>query len=125
MNKYNDYTYLFDSFRKDIENADLSIGLLENSLLGDPEPCKGCMSFRGDDQVAIGLAEVGFDFLSTAGNHAGDAGQNAYQNTVKLLDENSIQYTGTGNHKSLELFSEDSVHQPVSTIKPIIQSIDG
>ncbi|MBD3362521.1 hypothetical protein GF362_02270 [Candidatus Dojkabacteria bacterium] len=96
LNKYEDYTYLFDFFRKDIESADISIALLENSLLGDPTPCTGCMMFTGDEKVAEGLGEVGFDFISTAGNHAGDAGQKAMQNTIELLEKNTIEVTGTG-----------------------------
>lgn len=97
LNKYDNYTYLFDSFREDIENADIAIALLENSVLGNPTPCTGCMSFVGDDKVIAGLNEVGFDMISTAGNHAGDAGQKAYANTVKLLEESNIEFTGTGN----------------------------
>lgn len=96
LNKYNDYTYLFDYFKDDLIDADISMAMLENSLLGDPEPCTGCMVFRGDDKVAKGIADVGFDMFTTAGNHAGDAGQDGYPNTIKLFNENKIGYSGTG-----------------------------
>lgn len=97
LNKYNDYTYLFDYFKDDLKNANISMAMLENSLLGDPEPCTGCMVFRGDDKVAKGIADVGFDMFTTAGNHAGDAGQDGYPNTIKLFNENKVEYSGTGN----------------------------
>jgi poly-gamma-glutamate capsule biosynthesis protein CapA/YwtB (metallophosphatase superfamily) len=96
LNVFNNYTYLFDFFEEDLNNAVLNIALLENSLLGDPKPCTGCVMFTGDDQVAKGLADTGFNFLSTAGNHAGDAGQKAYGNTIDLLKQNNIAFTGTG-----------------------------
>ncbi|MCA9386119.1 CapA family protein [Candidatus Dojkabacteria bacterium] len=113
LNKYNNHSYLFDFFRKDIESADISVGLLENSLLGNPSPCTGCMSFVGDDAFAGGLTDVGYDAVSTAGNHAGDAGQKAYENTIELLDDAGIQITGTGNSNELPQVTEyHSILQP-------------
>lgn len=96
LNKYNNYTYLFDFVAKELKNADLSIAMLENPLKGNPSPCTGCVVFVGDDQFAKGLADVGFDMLSLSGNHAGDGGQSGYSNTIKLMDANNIQHTGTG-----------------------------
>ncbi|MCA9383932.1 CapA family protein [Candidatus Dojkabacteria bacterium] len=112
LNKYNNYTYLFDYYRDDIEDSDIAIALLENSIQGNPSPCTGCMSFLGDEQVAGGLSEVGFDFLSTAGNHAGDAGQSAYASTISLLNDKEIQTTGTGD-------TEDNV------ISPTVMEVNG
>lgn len=129
LNVFDNYTYLFDFFSNDIKNADISIALLENSLLGDPSPCTGCMSFRGDNQVAKGLAEIGFDFLSTAGNHAGDAGKLAYANTAKLLKQNKIQFTGTGNRMEIgdsnDILTNDTGDIIWSVINPAIKDIDG
>lgn len=113
LNIHNNYTYLFDFFKEDIQNAEIAIALLENALNGDPKPCQGCMLFESDDRVGQGLKDVGFDFLSLAGNHAGDAGQNAMKNTIKILDELGILHTGstTGNYNE--------------SLKPIIKEIDG
>lgn len=97
LNKHDNYTYLFDWFSDELQSADITIGLLENSVMGNPTPCTGCMLFVGDDRVIKGLADTGFNFISTAGNHAGDAGQTAYENTINLLNLNNIQHTGTGN----------------------------
>ncbi|MEI8143209.1 MAG: CapA family protein [Candidatus Berkelbacteria bacterium] len=96
LNKYNNYTYLFDFFRHDIETADLSLAMLENPISGDPEPCTGCMSFVGDEKNAAGLSTVGFDMLSLAGNHAGDGNQSAYARTIEVLKAAGIETTGTG-----------------------------
>jgi hypothetical protein len=96
LNVFNNYTYLFDLLRDDLEKADINIALLENPLNGNPSPCTGCVIFVGDENVAAGLAEVGFNMLSLAGNHAGDGGQQAYARTIELLQQSEIQYTGVG-----------------------------
>jgi poly-gamma-glutamate capsule biosynthesis protein CapA/YwtB (metallophosphatase superfamily) len=95
LNIHDNYTYLFDFFAQDIKNAELAIALLENALNGNPTPCKGCMLFESDDRVGQGLKDVGFNFLSLAGNHAGDAGQKAMKNTIDILDSLGIQHTGS------------------------------
>ena len=96
LNVHNNYTYLYDFVRQDIENADLAIAQLENPLMGDPVPCTGCTVFVGDERVAKGLSEVGFDVLAASGNHMGDGGQKAYETTIKALDDAGIFYTGFG-----------------------------
>ncbi|MEI7578516.1 MAG: CapA family protein [bacterium] len=112
FNKYNNFTYVYDFFKNDIASADIAIAQLENSLLGNPKPCSGCMAFIGDDQVANSLKEEGFDWVNTAGNHAGDAGQKAYGNTIKLFTDLGIQVTGTGK-------TEEEI------LKPAINEING
>lgn len=94
---HENYTYVFDFFKDEIKNADLTMALLENSFLGDPVPCKGCVSFTGDEKFAKAIADVGYDMISTAGNHAGDAGQKGYPRTMELLDEYNISWSGTGS----------------------------
>lgn len=94
---HENYTYVFDFFKDEIKNADLTMALLENSFLGDPVPCKGCVSFTGDEKFAKAIADVGYDMISTAGNHAGDAGQKGYPRTIELLDLNNIAWSGTGS----------------------------
>lgn len=96
LNIHNDYTYLFDFVRHEIENADLSIAQLENPLMGDPSPCTGCTIFVGDEKNAKGFSEVGFDILAFSGNHAGDGGQKAYESTINSLTDAGIKYTGVG-----------------------------
>jgi poly-gamma-glutamate synthesis protein (capsule biosynthesis protein) len=96
LSVHNDYTYLFDNVRQDIENADLAIAQLENPLMGDPAPCTGCTVFVGDEKNAEGFAEVGFDILAFSGNHVGDGGQKAYESTIEALTDAGILYTGVG-----------------------------
>jgi len=103
LNKNNNYTYMYDFFKDELADADISIGLLENPISGDPAPCTGCMSFVGDARNALGLKEAGFDILSLAGNHAGDGGQSAFAATIKNLDEQGVKHTGVGNNDEAKL----------------------
>lgn len=96
LNVHNDYTYLFDFVRQDIESADLAIAQLENPLMGDPVPCTGCTVFVGDEKNAKGFSEVGFDILAVSGNHVGDGGQKAYEPTIKALTDAGVKFTGIG-----------------------------
>ncbi|MCA9380118.1 CapA family protein [Candidatus Dojkabacteria bacterium] len=96
LNVHDNYTYLFDFVRQNIEGADLAIAQLENPLMGDPTPCTGCTVFVGDEKNAKGFSEVGFDILAFSGNHAGDGGQKAYEPTIKALTDAGLKYTGVG-----------------------------
>jgi len=93
LNMNNNYTVLFDRFAEDIKSADLAIALLENPVSADPKPCTGCTTFVGDERVAKGLADVGFDLLG-AGNHAGDGGLTAMKRTQEVMKEVGIGFTG-------------------------------
>lgn len=112
LNVHNNYTYLFDGVKDEIARADLAIAQLENPLRGNPTPCTGCVVFVGDEKVAAGLKQTGFDILAFSGNHAGDGGQAGYESTAKLLTENDILFTGMG--KGIE-----------EQLKPAIKEVNG
>lgn len=112
LNKNNNYTYMYDFFKDELESADISMGLLENPINGNPSPCTGCMAFVGDEQNAQGLKTVGFDVLSLAGNHAGDGGQSGFSKTIENLDKVEILHTGVGKND-------------YDKIKPAIKEVDG
>lgn len=112
LNVHDNYTYLFDGVKDEIARADLAIAQLENPLKGNPTPCTGCVVFVGDEEVAAGLKQTGFDILAFSGNHAGDGGQAGYESTEKLLTENEILFTGMG--KGVE-----------EQLKPAIKEING
>ena len=81
-----------------LQNADVTFGNLEGSLLdngGTVKPCnKGCYFFRMPTRYASYLVEAGFDVMSIANNHMGDFGETGRMNTVKVLQENGIAYAG-------------------------------
>lgn len=96
LNTSNNYTFLFDRFKDEMKSADLTIAMLENPISGDPKPCTGCTSFVGDGRNAKGFADVGIDMLAS-GNHFGDGGLKALQDTEKLLTEQGISLAGVSS----------------------------
>jgi len=96
LNSSNNYTFLFDRIKTEIQTADLAVALLENPISGNPKPCTGCTQFVGDARNAKGFAEVGIDLLGF-GNHAGDGGLAAVQETEVLLEQAGIGFTGVSS----------------------------
>lgn len=51
--------------------------------------------FNSPEELAYGLADMGIDVLSTAGNHCLDKGFSGLSNTLNVLDSARISHTGT------------------------------
>lgn len=94
-----------------IEAGDLAFGNLETALRdeGESAKCKrskpgNCYAFRAPTAYAAELAEVGFDVLSIANNHAGDFGDEGRRTTMEALDAVGIRHSGpVGDVASLEV----------------------
>lgn len=96
LNKSDDYTLLFDRFRKIIQESDLALVMLENPVAYDPQPCQGCMLFVGDEKNVAGLKKVGFDAVGI-GNHFGDGGQKALSRTIEIFARNDLPLVGVSD----------------------------
>lgn len=80
-----------------IQSADLSIVNLEACLSDRGAPVdKSGSVFKGKAKHVAGLAAVPFDIATLANNHVFDYGLDAFQDTLKVLEQNHIQYTGAG-----------------------------
>ncbi len=86
---------LFEDVRFVISGADLAAANLESGLSDDPR------SVAGQGEVLVGatsaapvLAGAGFDLLSVANNHAGDAGDGAVAATTDALERSGIAPIG-------------------------------
>ncbi|MFK8055720.1 MAG: CapA family protein [Saprospiraceae bacterium] len=83
-----------------LQNADITIGNLEGTLLnegGTPKRCgnpDACYAFRSPESFAQHFANAGFDFLSLANNHSGDFGPIGRATTKRRLEEYGIAYAG-------------------------------
>jgi hypothetical protein len=53
---------------------------------------------RSPPRGIINMADAGFDVVSFANNHSLDWGQEAFLETMELLEENKIEYTGAGRN---------------------------
>ncbi|MDQ4074616.1 MAG: CapA family protein [Chloroflexota bacterium] len=92
-----DPTTAFHHFASVIERADIAFGNLEGpcSDLGEPTIGKYITIGMGPEVVPA-LAEVGFDVVALANNHAVDYGRTAFVDTLDRLAEAGIETIGGG-----------------------------
>ena len=88
-----DYTYLFEQVRPYFEKADYAVACLETTFNGPPY--SGYPQFCAPDELAFGLKSVGFDMLSTVGNHSLDTYYNGLVRTLDVLDKAGLEHVGT------------------------------
>ena len=55
--------------------------------------------FNSPEELAYGLADMGIDVLSTAGNHSLDTGFSGLTSTLDFLDDAKIAHIGTARSK--------------------------
>lgn len=83
-----------------LNDADITFGNLEGSLLAEGTPRKECKDprrcylFRSPPHYAGYFREAGFDVLSLANNHARDFGEEGARESMRHLDEAGIRHTG-------------------------------
>ncbi len=99
-----DYTFPFLKI-KDYLEADILFGNLESMISDRGRNIGSIYSFRADIASIEGLKYAGFDIVSLANNHTLDWDKPAFEQTMELLTENNILYTGAG-------FSEEEAHSP-------------
>lgn len=81
-----------------LQNADITIGNLEGTLLnsgGKAKDCgEHCHAFRMPEHYAGYLKDAGFDYMNLANNHSGDFGILGRETTMSTLKEYDIKYAG-------------------------------
>ena len=80
-----------------LKSADLSIVNLESPLSdrGAPVSKSGAV-FKGEQQHIKALTSVPFDVVTLANNHVFDFGLDAFKDTLDVLNQNDIKWTGAG-----------------------------
>ena len=76
--------------------ADISFGNLELPLSRGGRPAPEKILLRGAPDMASALAEAGFDLMAFANNHALDYGEEAFAETMSLMDSLDIPLVGGG-----------------------------
>lgn len=93
--------YLWNHVRSTLQNADITFGNLEGTILnegGEQKECnnpKLCYLFRSPEYLAQNFKENGFDLMSVANNHANDFGSTGRKNTQRVLDSLGIAHAGS------------------------------
>lgn len=93
-----DTLYPFRAVLDTLQAADILFGNLESPIapLGHPYERTGSPVFSAPPVAADALVRAGFDVVSTANNHAWDAGLTGVFETVRQLDRVGLPHAGTG-----------------------------
>ncbi len=87
---------LFEDVRYVIASADIAAGNLESPLTRRRHIAMNPNDLTADPAFAELLAAAGFDLLSVANNHSGDAGRESVADTVGALEEAGMMPVGGG-----------------------------
>jgi len=90
--------YPFEKIRDEIYKHDVAFANLESPISSKGtrfQPNKG-IYFRADPAFIAGLTFGGFDVLSLGNNHSLDWGVSALEDTMTLLEDSGIAYSGAG-----------------------------
>lgn len=103
---------LFENLDSILNNADLTLGNLEGTLLKGGVCAKQikkgrCYAFRTPPDFVNNLVHAGFDFMNLANNHMNDFGYNGIISTVKALTDVGIQ--SGGSYGKIGQFEIDSL----------------
>lgn len=81
-----------------LERADVRICNLECVLSDGGSPARKVFTFRSDAKNIASLEVAGIDAVILANNHSLDYGPEALADTLGLLDQAGIRYTGAGTN---------------------------
>jgi hypothetical protein len=106
-----------------LNDADVTFGNLEGTLLdgpGTPKRCndpKVCYAFRTPVRYVKNLLNAGFDMVSLANNHAGDMGDEGRRSTMLTLEMAGILHAGQLNQKTVVLL-KDGIRYGLAAFAP-------
>jgi poly-gamma-glutamate capsule biosynthesis protein CapA/YwtB (metallophosphatase superfamily) len=92
-----DPAWQFREMASYLQEADLAFVNLESPFAAKGPYFSSGMIFRAEPAMIEGLKMAGVDVVSTANNHARDAGPESVTFTHDLLTQNGIAVTGTGD----------------------------
>jgi poly-gamma-glutamate synthesis protein (capsule biosynthesis protein) len=102
-----DFDPMFGVIGDYLKGRDIVIGNLETVLAGESKNYSGYPFFNSPNSLANSLKNAGFDFVTTANNHANDMGYNGVIRTIDALDKLGIIHLGTD---SLETKVKNNVY---------------
>lgn len=103
-----DFTDIYSYLQDDIQSADIACIQQETIFITDPAEYTNYPAFGTPAEMADSLAEVGFDVVCHASNHALDKGQTGIDDTVAAWNKHP-EVTMLGIHESQEDADEVAV----------------
>ena len=125
----NDGSHLLRNVESVLQDADVTFGNLEGTLLNDggvPKKCKDpkvCYAFRTPVRYVKNLVNAGFDMMSLANNHAGDMGDPGRKSSINTLDSVNILHAGQVTHPTV-IFEKDSIKYGLAAFAPNSNCVD-
>ncbi len=92
--------YPFERVVPLLQDADLTIANLENTLTEGGTPADKFYTFRAPPRFASGLVDAGIDAVSLGNNHAADFGAIGLEDTLATLDAVDLPYAGAGMNEA-------------------------
>ena len=89
-----DYRPMFELVQTTLSGVDLAICHLETPLSPDNSDLSGYPVFNAPGDLAVALADVGYDGCSTASNHSLDKGTAGIAATLDLFDQAGLGHAG-------------------------------
>ncbi len=96
MVKNDDWSYPYRLISDTLRDADLTFGNFENPVSDRGVLSGSIYSFRVDPRAIPAFREAGFDVVSLANNHIWDYGQDAFMDTLTILNTHGIATVGAG-----------------------------
>jgi hypothetical protein len=115
--------FLMKNVESYLQDADITFGNLEGTLLdsgGTVKKCKDpkvCYAFRTPVTYVKNLLDAGFDVMSLANNHAGDFGEVGRVSSMRTLDSAGIHHAGQ-IVKKFVTFEKDSIRYGMVAFAP-------
>lgn len=92
--KRNNFKWPYEKTFEVLKKADITFANLETPLIKNCPVTSEGMIFCGDERNIEGLVSGGIDIVNLANNHFGNYGKSGVDETVKLLQDNRIDYIG-------------------------------
>ncbi|MDR2530874.1 MAG: CapA family protein [Oscillospiraceae bacterium] len=90
-----DFNHAFTALTPLISAADFAVGNLETTLVQPGKLVSDYPRFAAPREFAEAIRDAGFDFVSTANNHALDFGIAGLEHTLRELDALGLAHSGT------------------------------
>ncbi len=94
-----DFRPLFVNVKSNLICSDLTIGNLE-TVVSTNAPLSGYPRFNAPREYLVALTNAGFDLLSLANNHIYDLGPAGLLDTMAILTEYQLNYTGVSQNSN-------------------------
>lgn len=107
-----DFGPMFDDIRPTLEDADLAVCQLEGPVAPPGVRFQGSPIFAVPPTMVSALKGAGYDYCTTANNHANDRGPAGVATTIRTFDAVGLGHAGTGR-------SVDEAQAPVIDVNGV------